>query len=363
VRITSNDTVDTAMHWCDSNVTCKGFVWDAASQETTFVGVASNSSWYVRKTVGRIVFLQRGPVDPVGRTQCLLSADPVLLTQTSWQVPRGDTVFVDHYGPTIDGVHLNESLVSKVAKGALADGVHVLVGSNLDEGTEFMSYAPPILCNATSSDLEAWADAFYGAELGSSVPRLYTSLQRPLPSCIRGLHEPISGENAIPYMVAMRSAGEIAFRCPTQHLARVARGRAYVYQFALTPKYSENMGDTQVAGAFHGAEVPFVFGYPWELRTAAETKLSKIIGCYWRSFLWHGDPSKEDCGTAVWPQFNGSGNPYLELNSEVSVRSVDPDLESRCALFNSWLQQRTLNSVLQPQLGDASSSVHTELLI
>lgn len=45
-------------------------------------------------------------------------------------------------------------------------------------------------------------------------------------------------------------------------------------------------------GAFHGAEIPFVFGYPAELGTEAEVKLSKTMGCYWSNFAHTGDPNK-----------------------------------------------------------------------
>merc|ERR1712227_1078925 len=110
----------------------------------------------------------------------------------------------------------------------------------------------------------------------------------------------------------MRSASEAAFRCPVRRLARISKARTFVYLFTLTPRYSEDMPNTSIAGAFHGADVPFVFGYPVELTTASERNLSSTMGCYWRSFLWHGDPSKEACHDSKWPLFKSAGNPYME---------------------------------------------------
>lgn len=139
VRITTNDTVDSAMQWCDRNATCKGFMWNPTLNQTTFVGYVP----HVKAQLGVRGFLKRGPVEAEARTRCLVSADAWLLTNLSCRwTPRGDTFFVDHWGPTIDGVYLNETLVRKVANGAVADGVDVLVGSNLDEGTEFISLLP-----------------------------------------------------------------------------------------------------------------------------------------------------------------------------------------------------------------------------
>lgn len=352
VHVSRNETVDSALQWCDRNRTCKGFTWDPTKNETTFVGIQDetrvyNHYWHLAQRSGVTVFLQQGPVETEERTQCLLSADAQLLTNITCRAnPRGDTVFVDSTGPTIDGVYLNETLVSKVARGAVAEGVDVLTGSNLDEGTEFINYAPRIVCNATSNELAAWAKAFYGTEIGSSMPSVYQSLQRPLPKCRRGLpkgHAPVSGEESLHYIAAMRSSGDCAFRCPAHKLAHVARGRSYLYHFTLTPNFSLDMNDLQVAGAFHGAEVPFVFGYGVELKTTAERNLSKTMGCYWRNFLWHGDPNKEACGTVpnttFWPLFNdsGRGTHYLELGSKVSVQTTDAQLEARCTLFDNWM--------------------------
>ena len=52
-----------------------------------------------------------------------------------------------------------------------------------------------------------------------------------------------------------------------------------------------NMDDLPYMGSFHGAEVPFVFGYPAELSSAGERWLSKTMGCYWVNFASTGDPN------------------------------------------------------------------------
>lgn len=117
------------------------------------------------------------------------------------------------------------------------------------------------------------------------------------------------------------------------------------------------MPSTKTAGAFHGAEVPFVFGFGLELKTDTERNLSKIMGCYWRSFMWHGDPSEEVCGAAVWPQFNALGSPHLELGADVFVQTADAELQARCELFNAWLERdHALPQALRAQVDNSSSN-------
>ena len=44
-------------------------------------------------------------------------------------------------------------------------------------------------------------------------------------------------------------------------------------------------------GAFHGAEVPFVFGDQFELTTEVERAASRAMGCWWTNFAATGNPN------------------------------------------------------------------------
>eukprot|EP00041_Stephanoeca_diplocostata_P010044 m.159183 g.159183 ORF g.159183 m.159183 type:complete len:137 (-) comp17995_c0_seq3:266-676(-) len=65
--------------------------------------------------------------------------------------------------------------------------VDVLAGSNLDEGTEFMSLCPPISCTANSSELLSWCIEQFGPSLGPKVSamvhRLLVDVYVPLCTC------------------------------------------------------------------------------------------------------------------------------------------------------------------------------------
>lgn len=134
-------------------------------------------------------------------------------------------------------------------------------------------------------------------------------------------------------MRAMRLAGDVAIRCPARKLAFRGPQRTYVYHFTLTPQMSFNFGETLTVGAFHGAEVPFVFGYQGELKTDTERALSATMGCYWRSFMHHGDPNKGSCGPQ-WPQFSAQDLRVQKLGANVSSISTE-DEQERCNLLES----------------------------
>jgi len=84
-------------------------------------------------------------------------------------MPRDDTFYTDAWAPVLDGVDLAEPIQDRIHKGAIAPGVPLLLGSNLDEGTEFMYVTPPLKCNASHAEFQVWADSFYGDSLGPQI--------------------------------------------------------------------------------------------------------------------------------------------------------------------------------------------------
>ena len=102
----------------------------------------------------------------------------------------------------------------------------------------------------------------------------------------------------------------------------------YWYYFVATPIMSYNMGDIPSMGAFHGAEVPFVFGYPKELSIDGERTLSQSVGWYWTNFAETGNPNTGACtsvnGKALveWPESGlTAGNAIVFSNTSITTRT------------------------------------------
>ena len=74
-------------------------------------------------------------------------------------------------------------------------------------------------------------------------------------------------------------------------------------------------------GAFHGIELPYVFGQAAMLGVAdpVDVQLSERIMDYWVAFAATGSP--EVAGGVTWPAYEVAEGRYLELGYTISVKS------------------------------------------
>ena len=258
---------------------------------------------------------------------CLVRSSPSDLVAAAMGVPFDDTFRSDGFGPTEDGVELSLPLQER-ARGPMPAGVAVLSGSNLDEGTEFMDETPPLPCNASAAQFDRWAVQQFGPELGSQVWPIYRDLELPTPKCQGGPN------TSTQWLAAMRAAGDAAIGCRSRELliaAATARSSAWRYLFKIAPRRSVNWPATSLIyeGAFHGAEVPFVFGDQFELSNAGERAASLAMGCWWRNFAATGDPNTGPTGCTqaynlpAWPPAGtGGADAMVIANATLAPRAA-----------------------------------------
>eukprot|EP00040_Diaphanoeca_grandis_P018599 m.97852 g.97852 ORF g.97852 m.97852 type:complete len:660 (+) comp27016_c0_seq1:1025-3004(+) len=276
---------------------------------------------------------------------CLMRASADQLVRIgSYDDPHGDSVVLDALAPAIDGVELSAPL-TQLYKTNMAQGIDVLAGSNLDEGTEFMGATPPLACNASAADLRAWATLQFGDEIGQLLPSAYAHVVQPVPQCA---HHASSSAPSTPtsssWQIAARAAGDSTITCRTRELLKhvgTTGGRAFWYHFRITPLFSVNVEASRMEsmGAFHGAEVPFVFGVPIEVTGEGERNASRAMGCWWVNFATTGDPNNGPCTTTtdqavlpVWGTINGTlGNAMIITNTSLSMNTAVK--QSPCDMF------------------------------
>jgi len=157
-------------------------------------------------------------------------------------------------------------------------------------------------------------------------------LPRPVDSALA-----LGAANAVPVVVGSNAdEGDEVFGATARAFARLVtrRGaRAYLYQFT-------RVGDDSASrrrGAYHSAEITFVFGRPRPLlasagRTAYDSTLAEAMSDYWVAFAATGDPNGPPAAgrRPRWPVYEPATDAYLELGPEIA-----PKRELRRAVYDS----------------------------
>lgn len=147
-------------------------------------------------------------------------------------------------------------------------------------------------------------------------------LPRPVDSALA-----LGAANAVPVVVGSNAdEGDEVFGATARAFARLVtrRGaRAYLYQFT-------RVGDDSASrrrGAYHSAEITFVFGRPRPLlasagRTAYDSTLAEAMSDYWVAFATSGDPNGPPAAGRWprWPAYTAAGDSTMELGAEIAPR-------------------------------------------
>ena len=137
----------------------------------------------------------------------------------------------------------------------------------------------------------------------------------------------LGSANVVPVIVGSNGdESQEVFGAPSRAFARLmtSRGaRTFLYQFT-------RVGDdtaSRRAGAYHSAEITFVFGRPRPLqasagRTAYDSTLAEAMSDYWVAFATTGDPNAATSAGRwpFWPSYRRVGEAYLELGPQIVAK-------------------------------------------
>ncbi len=200
--------------------------------------------------------------------------------------------------PMVDGLNIPDQPSTLLAAGKIAK-VPVILGSNKNEGTLFFTIG------ASAKD-----DAEYEALMSAIFANQGAKIVAQYPSAKYG-----SAKDA-----AAEAFGDGAFVCPTRRTARAlakAGVPTYLYHFVHAPKaLFPNLG------AFHSAELPFIFGNPHlgiMLAAAEEQALSKAMIGYWSRLSLTGDPNSKEA--LAWPSYDAASDSNVVLDLTLSTQS------------------------------------------
>ena len=142
--------------------------------------------------------------------------------------------------------------------------------------------------------------------------------------------------NVVPVIVGSNGdESQEVFGAPSRSFARLITSHgqpAYLYQFTRVADDSVN----RKAGAYHSAEITFVFGRPAPLQPSAghttyDAALADAMSDYWVAFATSGDPNGAPAAgkRPHWPVYDSTGT-HLELGPQIVAKR-----DLRRALYDS----------------------------
>jgi para-nitrobenzyl esterase len=208
------------------------------------------------------------------------------------------------FGPIIDGWLLSDDVETVYAKGWQQD-VPLLTGMNADEGSAFGGYG-----TASAAAFRDQARARFG-DRAEQFLTLYPASS--------------DGDAGRAQVRSARDGALVALQQLAMRRAATARTPAFLYYFDRAIPWPEH----PEYGAFHTAEVPYVFGNlsllkrPW---TGVDRRLAALASSYWVRFATSGNPNAP--GLPAWPAFMPSA-PSVMVLGETSRARVLPDAPAR----------------------------------
>ena len=135
--------------------------------------------------------------------------------------------------------------------------------------------------------------------------------------------------NIVPVIAGTnRDEGDEWMGAPTRTFARLISARGaptYVYMFSRVGDDSAN----RARGAYHSAEITFVFGRPHPLQPSAgstpyDSTLAEVVSDYWVAFAATGDPNGPPIARKLprWPRYESRTDALLELGAEIQPRTL-----------------------------------------
>lgn len=230
------------------------------------------------------------------------------------------------FTPVIDGKLIPDKGLKLLLEGKFNKKIKLMIGSNKDEA-EIFTLKRPL---DTEADIKAAMTQDAGMIFEKFGIRVYQAEALALYK-VSDFPSPRKAYNAL--------VGDFAFTCPTLFMAKIAAANGVetrLYHFTKAPDEKSIAKDW---GAFHGAELPFVFDQFTFMGVSFGNKANSEVAddmiALWSSFARDGTPSAD--GVPEWPLLNVKTGEYLEIGQSSVVKSnFKPD---KCSYVEGLLKE------------------------
>ncbi|QXD15366.1 carboxylesterase family protein [Rhodocaloribacter litoris] len=214
------------------------------------------------------------------------------------------------FGPVVDGWFLPENPADLYARGQQHD-VPLLMGMNADEPSAFPGYG-----RMTAGAFREQARTRYG-DRAEDFLALYPAAT--------------DEEAGLAQKHSTRDMALAAMRRVADERAATSRTPAYLYLFERAIPWPEH----PEYGAFHSAELPYVFdnlrllGRPWE---PLDRHLAGLMSSYWARFAATGDPAAPVRGAEdlpAWPAYDPSAGVLMVFGEATGPRVLPGEAARR----------------------------------
>jgi para-nitrobenzyl esterase len=210
--------------------------------------------------------------------------------------------------PVVDDVILPEAPMSAFSENHEAS-VPLMIGYNADEGSLLAPFVHP-----AGGEFEAPAP---GRSVSAAEARTTFERSYPTPAHVSRLMAAYPGLASLEPEAVVRHLGDHMFGVHVDHASRrhAAAGHpVYRYHFRAVPASKK-----QTIGAFHAAEIVYVFGTALPLVPVADDAhlLSREMGDRWYAFAATGVPDSP--GREPWPAYDPGDPRHLVFDRPTSA--------------------------------------------